>query len=1115
MMQASDEYAIKILRSWHLVEFFQPYDLPEKLLPEEEMVRITNNELHQSQDTVLPWINPQAKSQLGGDPSKKLNYVLYLGLFDKGLLERICHDVFAEEQDITKVVEFEQRYDNEGETCFAKVILDEYGTPSFDSLSVSTLPWALGHLLAGTAHTLTIEKFKTHCQLLKEQLNRITHMLPVHPNNNQRITLNASGLIALIESLYQWASFRPLAYSHFAFKLDWFEVKDNKKEVLETNTLQEAVLLDVDDIETSDEESVDKRTLPILNSFYIEDIEKAIASIMQGQCGSGLLAYLSINKHKHADLYTQPGLHLIHKHFAPHWMPAGRWPAEPTHPMTLMQQFAINTAVYELAEEGLLSVNGPPGTGKTTLLRDIFAHNIVERSRVLSGFESVNASIDDKGFPDLSLSGFEMVVTSSNNAAVENISKELPLAKSLANEFQTIDYLKPVANQLSASSRKNILQPLAQDAQCWGTISVVMGRKKNRADFVNRLFFIEHHLKDTPQEINRSEEQNFLNLWRWKKLTNTLTFSQAKAAFIQKAVCFDELVAELGQFNEIIQFLADMSQEEYTAAAQTKLAKLSAENDSFQQQVEELNKQQELINDSLEVEELSLQQLQSQPLAWWTRWFKRKHYIDYCNQLHAINDKRITLKRSKLEVKQEIHRLNKLIETQKESIKQAEWKYKQACNAYQDKKEALIYYQQRFPQMVVPDNRQSINDPGVQRVAFWQNEAINRLRSELFISALDLHQAWLKEALAIKHFREKAVYNISDLLKDTPVDQPQGVWRTLFMIVPVISTTFASLGRMLSTLSASQIGWLMIDEAGQAIPQAAVGGIWRAKRTLVVGDPLQIEPVFTTPPKLVDELIKAVLNDDYEHWTPINWSVQQVADRANPYGCQLQVGEKTVWIGIPLWVHRRCIDPMFSLANQIAYNQRMIHGLNVEKIQPQPHVVLGNNRWFHSQGTCTTKQYKAELGRDTLAILFELLNAKHSLSDVYIISPFKAVKQHLANAIDEQKYTICQLANYSQREYFKWRRFHIGTVHTFQGKENNTVILVLGCDPQNAGGAVWAASKPNLLNVALTRAKQHFFVVGDLSVWQDKPYFQLLASALTLEISVCKTTNMQLEYLAL
>ncbi|MFA0411368.1 hypothetical protein AB4505_24725, partial [Vibrio splendidus] len=57
-------------------------------------------------------------------------------------------------------------------------------------------------------------------------------------------------------------------------------------------------------------------------------------------------------------------------------------------------------------------------------------------------------------------------------------------------------------------------------------------------------------------------------------------------------------------------------------------------------------------------------------------------------------------------------------------------------------------------------------------------------------------------------------------------------------------------------------------------------------------------------------------------------------------------------------------------------------------------------------------------------------------------------------------------------------------------------ILVLGCDTKNSGGASWASSKPNLLNVAVTRAKKHLYVIGDIQVWSDKRYFDKTYSKL-------------------
>lgn len=109
-----------------------------------------------------------------------------------------------------------------------------------------------------------------------------------------------------------------------------------------------------------------------------------------------------------------------------------------------MQQYALNR-MKAVGEGEIVAVNGPPGTGKTTLLRDLIAHLVVERARVLASLDSVKAGLSgatieavfaggkSRTLPVLSpmLTGFEIVVASSNNGAVENLSLELPQSRHL------------------------------------------------------------------------------------------------------------------------------------------------------------------------------------------------------------------------------------------------------------------------------------------------------------------------------------------------------------------------------------------------------------------------------------------------------------------------------------------------------------------------------------------------------------------------------------------------------------------------------------------------------------------------------------------------------------
>lgn len=320
-------------------------------------------------------------------------------------------------------------------------MLDEFGTPRLDTFSVSTLPWALAELLGGRAGTISQERFDSRCEDLNEFVERWETTLPSHPRSEGRHTLCVKSLMNLIEGLYQWAgiSNQELLLSDnskvYPLQMAFYEYEAKSDNLLENKNKSEKT-----EDDNEDDPSDDESQLPILNSFYIRDIERAINAVSTGRSSKPLQTYLGQSDHKHVDLYTNDSIPLIHNHLSPKETPEGRWLTEPAHNMSLMQQFAINTVFKELKTGGVISVNGPPGTGKTTLLRDIIAQNIVERAKVLASFSKASDGLSPEGFLIEELTDFEMVVASSNNAAVENISKELPQAKSIADRYANTSF---------------------------------------------------------------------------------------------------------------------------------------------------------------------------------------------------------------------------------------------------------------------------------------------------------------------------------------------------------------------------------------------------------------------------------------------------------------------------------------------------------------------------------------------------------------------------------------------------------------------------------------------------------------------------------------------------
>jgi superfamily I DNA and/or RNA helicase len=295
---------------------------------------------------------------------------------------------------------------------------------------------------------------------------------------------------------------------------------------------------------------------------------------------------------------------------------------------------------------------------------------------------------------------------------------------------------------------------------------------------------------------------------------------------------------------------------------------------------------------------------------------------------------------------------------------------------------------------------------------------------------------------------------------------------------------------MMTDLPINSLGWLLVDEAGQALPQAAVGAIMRAKKSIIVGDPLQIPPVVSLPSRLNNEICK-FFKINHSAWTAPDASAQTLADQAAVFQATFRSDQGRRPVGIPLLVHRRCHEPMFGMSNRIAYDNQMVHAVG-ERFNSGIDFILGSSAWFNVNGQSETKYCPSE-GHTVIRLLEKLADCGLSDPDIFIITPFRTIAQELRQLLKAN----AQLFNDFKTDQDTWIENRVGTIHTVQGREADTVILVLGA-PMDAqrGARAWASNTPNIFNVAVSRARQNLYVIGSHGAWSRMGHARELAEHL-------------------
>lgn len=1007
-----------ILKFWRDIETFNLPNLPDKLPSLKTNIP-------------LPW-------DITKEPLKdaKRRHILYFGKQRKLHITSLIDDLTGQIQEKPDWIEKVS-----GDTCMAVLIVEENGLLGEDG----------GYLQASYIHGL--KRLQAG-----QDLGKVTEDL----EKSQLEFNERHGILSYSDDPDELSKTEPIS---------WHELRK------EINVLNELKIngLKCDDIIYYQTVIVSKKIkntdTTFLNSFYLEDLNWLINS--DKHWNKGLNSYLDLEAKVNKRIDVLENVDAFFETINPEKMPVGRWPSNPGYGAYTAQLAAMNTALFELNEGGIMGINGPPGTGKTTLLSDIVAEVIVRRAKRLADFNNtllfmpaqrINRASDFLMHYPIKTAVFDdagIVVASNNNAAVENISKELPQKTKIHVDFAHADYF--------SRHTKSLIEK-----ESWGLLAVALGNSENRKLFKSSFWFNADSQESFSQYLgsiyNNKENLDQTPFYQEK-------FQGAKMKLTQLLQEFDAFRISASSFHSLLSIqLSDLKEKAKLEKNWNELKegalKLSHDMSKLEEEHSQHRARLEEIKEVISLHNLDRPSLFFLQKLFNTNSFKQwkgplqQHLVELNQYVINISESREGLQRLKAKLRDN--------ESGQKSLQEALALIEKRLSNYLKQKEAL-HSRYGIAYSNLPDENLykafSDNKADFHKSNPWSSEKLNKLRSEIFLTSLKIHEyAVLSNA---KQFRN----NINILLEmldgkaTVSKEIATSVWKTLFFLVPVISTSLASVSRLFKNLEENSIGWLLLDEAGQAPIQSAVGIISRSKRSVIIGDPLQIEPVITTPPKLTE-----ILNRPYNNeptWFPGLSSVQQLADRATMKGTDMRQSEDiTIWTGFPLRTHRRCADPMFSIANHIAYSDQMVKATMEDNVS----LPIGPSAWFHVAGTTVENKHVIKEEIELLKAKIELLG---DTENIFVISPFKTVAERCSMELS----TI-------------FPKVKCGTIHTFQGKEAKIVFLILGSDPKKEGARIWASAKPNMLNVALTRAKNHFYLIGNRTLWQSCNNFNYLSSIL-------------------
>lgn len=253
----------------------------------------------------------------------------------------------------------------------------------------------------------------------------------------------------------------------------------------------------------------------------------------------------------------------------------------------------------------------------------------------------------------------------------------------------------------------------------------------------------------------------------------------------------------------------------------------------------------------------------------------------------------------------------------------------------------------------------------------------------------------------------------------------------------------------------------IIDEASQCNIAHVLPIAYRARRLLVVGDPNQLPPIVQVGRKTIDSIAEL---SDLKQVIETNTGLDFLEGSAY-YGFEKSIGTDNV---ILLNEHYRCHPKIARWFNQAFYGGSLAVMTDIAKMQKG---VRGIS-WVDVSGVASRpSQHRSWTNTAEIQEAIQIIGTciANGLS-IGVVSPFSAQALAISRAVESQ-FSAEELSEVD---------FIAGTAHRLQGDERDVIIFSSCIAPGiSERAANWVEKERNLINVAVSRARQRLVVLGN------------------------------------